>query len=201
MARATQIGVPAGKIATIVTSLEMTARPPIRTTPPGTTSCMCTHHRAPDLGWYRDLYARVGTDWLWSWRLAMSDTELAGIIHDPRVEVHALHVNEPAEALLELDFRAVGECELKLFGLTAGLIGTGTGRWLMNHAIETAWARPITRFWVHTCTLDHPGALEFYIRSGFRPFSRHIEIEDDPRYKGLLPKTAAPHIPMLPELA
>jgi hypothetical protein len=46
----------------------------------------------------------------------------------------------------------------------------------MNRAIERAWSRPIRRFWAHTCTLDHPSALGFYKRSGFRPFRRQVEI-------------------------
>ena len=33
-----------------------------------------------------------------------------------------------------------------------------------------------------------PGALDFYIRSGFAPFRRQIEVADDPRAIGLLPK-------------
>ena len=103
------------------------------------------------------------------------------------------------EGLLELDFRMGGACELKLFGVTGALIGTGAGRWLMNHAIEIAWSRSPRRVWVHTCTLDHPGALAFYIRSGFRPFRRHVEIEDDPRIKGVLARTAARHVPLIAE--
>ena len=88
-------------------------------------------------------------------------------------------------------------CELSYFGLTAKVTGTGAGRWLMNRAIELAWSRPIERFWVHTCTYDHPGALSFYMRSGFRPFRREIEICDDPRLSGVLPRTASPHIPII----
>ena len=67
----------------------------------------------------------------------------------------------------------------------------------MNAGLSIAWSRPIRRFWVHTCTLDHPAALAFYQRSGFRPFRRTIEIEDDPRTSGILPRTAAPHAPYL----
>ncbi len=55
-------------------------------------------------------------------------------------------------------------------------VGSGAGRWMMNRAIERAWSQPIRRFWVHTCTLDHPAAVAFYIRSGFVPFRRRIEI-------------------------
>ena len=65
----------------------------------------------------------------------------------------------------------------------------------MEHAIAEAFARPITRFWVHTCTLDDPRALTFYRRSGFTPVAQEVEIAPDPRLNGLLPEDAGAHIP------
>ena len=67
------------------------------------------------------------------------------------------------------------------FGVTANLIGNGAGSWLMCRALEIAWSRPIRRVWVQTCSFDHPAALAFYQRSGFRAFRRQIEIASDPR--------------------
>jgi hypothetical protein len=45
------------------------------------------------------------------------------------------------------------------------------------------WTRqpPTRRLFVHTCTLDHPAAVAFYMRSGFRPYKRAVEMADDPR--------------------
>jgi GNAT superfamily N-acetyltransferase len=57
--------------------------------------------------------------------------------------------------------------------------------------------RPIARGWVHTCDLDHPSALGFYQREGFRPFERAVEIYPDPRAAGLYPREAAPRVPLL----
>jgi len=68
---------------------------------------------------------------------------------------------------------------------------------MMNRAIASAWAKPIERFWVHTCTLDHPGAVSFYLRSGFAAIRRQIEIAPDPRLTGLAAITAAPHAPII----
>ena len=68
----------------------------------------------------------------------------------------------------------------------------------MDQAITLAWAEPITRFHVHTCTLDSPGALGFYIRSGFTPTRRMVEIADDPRLTGLIDAEKAGHVPILP---
>src|ERR1700735_3710175 len=186
-----------GKIAAIVTSLEMRGRPQIRVERVDA-PWRLERFEQPALDWYRDLYRRVGQDWLWFARLRLADADLAAILHDPAIEIHALIAETGrAEGLLELDYRVAGECELAFFGVTAPLIGTGAGRWLMNRALECAWARPIERFWVHTCSFDHPDALAFYRRSGFVPFRRQIEIADDPRLSGLAPVTAAAHIPII----
>jgi hypothetical protein len=67
----------------------------------------------------------------------------------------------------------------------------------MNRAIERAWSKPISRLWVHTCTLDHPDALAFYLRSGFRAYARRVEVADDPRLLNLAPRTVAAHIPII----
>lgn len=192
--------VPAGKLAAVVTCLEMQAPPPGRKDPeqPGITlDCI----ERPDVSWYRDLYSRIGTEWLWASRLAMAEGDLAAILHHPDVEVYAVMKDGRAEGLLELDFREEGTCELAFFGLTPATIGNGTGRWLMNRAITQAWSRQghasIQRFWVHTCTLDSAQALGFYIRSGFTPVKRQIEVFDDPRVTGVLPETAAPTVPVI----
>jgi GNAT superfamily N-acetyltransferase len=174
----------------------MTERPARRANP---TRAPWTLRRieCPDADWYRALFRRIGTDWLWTSRLIVGDDDLLGIIRDPGVLVHALVAGGRDEGLLELDFREHGQCELAFFGLTPPLVGTGAGRWLMNRALDIAWSRPITRFWVHTCSFDHPAALPFYLRSGFRAYRREVEISDDPRLSGDLPRTAAPHIPIV----
>jgi GNAT superfamily N-acetyltransferase len=187
--------VPAGKIAAVVTHLEMTERPALRPDPEG--AWTLRRVPSPDLDWFRDLYRRVGEEWLWFSRLRMADAELAAIVRSPMVDVYALVHEDRDEGLLKLDFREAGQCELAFFGVTADLIGGGAGRWLMNRALELAWSRQVSRVWVHTCTLDHPSALAFYQRSGFRAFRRQIEIADDPRLDGTAPRDAAKHVPII----
>ena len=195
MLKAGYHAVPAGMIATIVTSLEMFAPPALR--PEASDPNWRLERLAPDPTEYRGLYRTVGEDWLWFDRLRLTDAELVAIIGSPDVEVYRLSDGSDGVGLLELDFRGEGQCELVLFGLSRTLIGGRAGRWLMNRAIERAWSRPIQRFRVHTCTLDHPSALDFYRRSGFRPFRREVEIAEDPRLAGLHAKDAAPHIALL----
>jgi len=188
--------IPAGKIADIVTSLEMWARPPPRAevADPAWT---LTHLPAPTAEDYLALYGAVGRDWLWFSRFEMAPEALAAATGDPQVEVYRLEAPGGEVGLLELDFREPETCELVYFGVSAGLIGGGAARWLMNRAIERAWAKPIRRFWVHTCTLDAQGATAFYMRSGFQPFLRQVEILDDPRLTGTLPLSSAPHAPVI----
>ncbi len=185
--------IPAGKVAAIVTHLEMTARPASRSDPAG--AWTLRRVEMPPLDWFRDLYRRVGEEWLWFSRQRMPDAELAAIIHSPLVEVYALEHEGHDEGLLELDFREAGQCEIAFFGVTAKLIGAAPARWLMNRALEFSWSRPIARVWVHTCTFDHPAALAFYQRSGFRAFRRQIEVADDPRLDGTAPRDVARHVP------
>lgn len=188
--------VPAGKIASVVTYLQAFERPPLR---PAPTNHSWTLRAVPEpsVDWYRDLFHRIGDDWLWFSRLTLTDEALRSIIQDPLVEIRTLRVGDRDDGLLELDFRVEGECKLAFLGLTAQLLGQGAGRWMMNRALDLAWARPINRFWLNTCTLDHQDALSFYLRSGLVPFRRQVEIADDPRMTGLVPRTTAPQVPLI----
>ena len=188
--------VPRGHLATVVTHLQMQARPPARPSPDAADLNLVQHETvSPD--WYRDMFRPIGQDYLWFSRLEMDETDLALIFENPDYELYTLQKQGEDLALLELDFRKEAECELAFFGLDAALIGSGAGRLLMNHAIDLAFARPITRFHVHTCTLDSPQALGFYVRSGFTPYRTEVEIAPDPRLTGDLPESAAPQIPMI----
>jgi GNAT superfamily N-acetyltransferase len=190
------LDVPPGKLASVITYLEMRAQPPARPDPPNRDWGL-RHVTQPDAQWYRELFRRIGDDYLWFSRLMLSDDALLDIIRDPLVEIYALEHNGSDSGLLELDFRKPGECELIFFGVGSTLVGTGAARWLMNRALERVWSTSVTRFWVHTCTLDHPNALGFYLRSGFKPYRREVEILDDPRAVGILPPDAAPWIAKL----
>ena len=184
---------PPGKIAEVVTYLEMLEAPARRDAPAGG----FTLERFSDVTRYRALFRRVGERWLWMSRLVVPEAALRTILDDPAVEVFALRLGGEDIGILELDFRQADECELAYFGVVPEAIGTGAGRFLMSEAVTRAWARPIRRFWVHTCTHDHPRALAFYQRSGFRAYKRAIEIADDPRLTGHLPRDAAPDVPVI----
>lgn len=186
-----------GHIASVVTCLEMNRVPALRHAHPFPTGAGLHRWHQPDVDAYRALFREIGQDWLWFSRLLMPREQLRAVICDPGVEVYVLRRDGVDVGLLELDFREKGECELAFFGLTKDAVGHGLGRTLMNEAIERAWAKPIDRFWVHTCTLDSPKALDFYLRSGFVAYALKVEVQQDPRLTGLLPRTCAPHVPLI----
>lgn len=186
-----------GDLGTIVTSLEMTSRPPLRALPAFNLRLEAWH--APHAEKYRVLYRRIGEPWLWFSRLEMDDDTLLSIIHDPKVRIWAVVDRQGIEVgILELDFRSDGECEIAFFGLIPELAGKGHGKWLMAMALQLGWAEAgVKRMWVHTCTLDGPAALAFYQKSGFTAYQRQLETFPDPRLTGLIPRDAAPQIPII----
>ena len=186
-----------GEVGAIVTSLEMTNRPLLRAMPASELRIERWNAPAPDK--YRALYRRVGEPWLWVSRLQLDDVALSAIIHDSQVRIWAVLDRSGIElGILELDFREARQCEIAFFGLVPDLAGKGHGTWLMAMALQAGWAEPgVERLWVHTCTLDAPGALAFYMKSGFAPYKRQIETFPDPRLTGMLPQDAAPQIPLI----
>lgn len=186
-----------GELGTIVTSLEMTTRPALRAMPES--DLRLERWNAPSPGKYRALYRRIGEPWLWFSRLELDDAALSAIVAHPQVHIWAVLDRRGIEiGILELDFRETGQCEIAFFGLVPELVGKGHGKWLMAMALQAGWAEPgVTRLCVSTCTLDGPGALSFYIKSGFKPYRRHIESFGDPRLSGLIPRDAAPQIPLI----
>lgn len=188
--------VPPGHVASVVTCLEMRHKPDASPIPlPDGISL--EPFAGDDLASYRALFRKVGEDWLWFSRLFMEDQQLRAILNNQNVSVYVIRNNGEDIGLLELDFSEPGQCELGFLGLVQGTTGKGLGRAIMNYAITLAWSKPIERFWVHTCTFDHPSALSFYLRSGFTPYAFQVEMRPDPRLTGHLPRHAAAHIPLI----
>ena len=187
--------VPADHVATVITTLEMTApnmsaRLPF---PDGISA------RKEDLRLeaFRALFRKVGTPWLWTSGLTAPDAKVAAYLADPNVDVWVIYQDQNAIGLVELDFRQQGICELVLFGVVPEATGQGLGRPMMALAQLEAFARDITRFEVCTCHLDSPQALPFYIKAGFTPIKRTVEVFPDPRVSGHHSPDTAPQVPCL----
>ena len=131
---------------------------------------------APTPALYRDLYDRVGRPWLWYERRLLSDDALQMLLSRPG---HELHVARHGGVLV--GYFELGDDELEFFGLTLAYVGRGIGPWLLDRAIERAFARGTTRLSLNTNTLDHPRALDTYRRACFRPVRSESKELQDPR--------------------
>jgi GNAT superfamily N-acetyltransferase len=165
---------PKGKLADIVTYLEMTARParPPVPAPAGKLALM----RAE--------------------RCTVAFYRFAALIEKPEVEIFVLYVGGVPAGYYELDRSDAADIELAYFGLMPEFIGRGYGAYLLRAAVDAAWQHNPKRLWVHTCTYDHPRALGAYQRAGFVVYRRDPVIFDDPRLTGALPRDY--HHPKLP---
>ena len=188
---------PSGKLANIAHRLEMRALPK-RDLAVFPSDLVLEPAAKADPEGYRALFRSIGKDLLWFSRLIMSDEKLLSTLSDPGTESFELKRGGSVIGILELSFREMPECELSFFGLIPSEVGSGLGRILIDESIRRAFEKPISRFWLSTCTLDHPKALGFYRKAGFTPYARFVEVHDDPRLQGKLPLDAAPQIPLLP---
>ena len=196
MSRGAEAAVPAGKLHTVITFLEMAAppedpRPPAP--PPGI--AIARRHAMPAADYLR-LYHAVGDDWLWWSRLTMDEATLADHIAAPETEIYVAEADSDPLGFAELDRRKAPDIEVRYLGVVPSRIGSGLGGCLLAHALAAAWRHAPRRVLLNTCTLDHPGALDFYRKHGFAVTHSKVDIVDDPRLVGLLPRTAAPHIPL-----
>jgi GNAT superfamily N-acetyltransferase len=102
----------------------------------------------------------------------MSDVQLTALLGEERLELYVLYVDGCPAGMAELDFRDAAVANLAYFGLVPEFVGRRLGFFFLYHAAVNAWARPISKLLVNTCTLDHQRALPLYQRLGFVPYSR-----------------------------
>ena len=186
--------VPAGWLATVVTTLERgdEAVPAV-----ASSGLAVEAWRTPELAEYRALFRLVGAPWLWFSRLVESDERLARALADPRTRVFRIRDGAGIAGLLELFECARSSCELRYLGLSPDRLAQGHGRWLIAEALRLARSEGRTHTLVRTCTLDHPAALPAYRRAGFVATAREVQIFRDPRLTGVLPRDSAPQVPLI----
>ena len=122
----------------------------------------------PQISTYRKLYRAIGRDYHWLARRGLSEQELKEILHDPQCDLYLLQVKGEIAGMADVDNRQPEHPELVNFGLCPAFIGQGFGTWVLNWVVQKVWQSQPKRFWLHTCTLDHPAALKTYQQAGFR---------------------------------
>ena len=165
-----------GRLPITITHLEMAPADWTRRGQPPAIAVMLERVAAPTAAFYRELYDRVGRPWLWYERRLLSDAALQTLLDQPGHELHVARHDGDLVGYIELSPE-----ELLFFGLTLAYVGRRIGPWLLDRAIERAFARGTTRLGLNTNTLDHPRALDTYRRAGFRPVRSETRELQDPR--------------------
>lgn len=151
--------------------LELTSRRRLR--PPAASDSPLRVQRAeipsPDLNRY--LYAMVGRDWKWTDRLARGFDEWMAYLNRPELETWVAYLRGTPAGYFELERQGASDCEICIFGVAPFAVGRGIGGRLLAFAAERGFDGGARRVWVHTCTRDHPTALQNYVNRGFSIYS------------------------------
>ncbi|PXF30853.1 GCN5 family acetyltransferase [Pokkaliibacter plantistimulans] len=121
------------------------------------------------------LYALVGKPWQWTDKLVWSERQWQQYLEECNVHTWVAYKNGAIAGYYELHVQAEGDVEIGYFGLVDTFTGAGLGGYFLSHAIESAWSLGAHRVWVHTCTLDHPGALANYKARGMKVYKEETE--------------------------
>ncbi len=136
--------------------------------------------KQPNRIFNRNMYVAVGETWKWIDKRPWTDKRWNEYASDPNLRTFAAYYDNALAGYYELrrsNARSTpshrdehqGEVEIAYFGLLPDFIGRGLGNALLTSAIENAWdwAPTPSRVWVHTCSRDHPNALNNYQARGF----------------------------------
>ena len=116
---------------------------------------------------WRYLYTEVGRRHYWIDRLPWSDDDIRRYLTDPSIQLWLMTVSGAPAGYFELRRDPDGGVEIAYFGLLEEFIGGGLGGHMLSEAARRAWAFDANRVWLHTSTLDHPAALQNYLKRGF----------------------------------
>jgi GNAT superfamily N-acetyltransferase len=163
---------PPKRIPTVVTFLEMAARPTMAAPPQPHGKIALLRAQDPPVHFYRYLYDTIGGAYYWVDRKKIDDTALKALLKDPALHLYVLYVDGCPAGMAELDFRNRPMAQLAYFGLIPEYVGRRLGHFFLHQSVLNAWAEPIETLRVNTCTLDHPRALPLYQRVGFVPYTR-----------------------------
>jgi ribosomal protein S18 acetylase RimI-like enzyme len=132
------------------------------------------------------LHTVVGHDYRWGGRSNWGKDEWTAYVRRDNLHTWVAYIDGTPAGYCEMEKAPEGDVEIKSFGLLHAFIGRGLGGHLLTAAVELAWA-PIedggmgaTKVWLHTCTHDHPHALNNYTARGFRVCKTEVEPANAP---------------------
>ncbi len=132
---------------------------------------LITEAKVKQYQYNRFFYESVGADWAWQDKLKWDISEWKQYAERDTLHLFVGYYQGSPAGYYELEEQAEGNVEISYFGLMPAFIGKGLGGYLLTNALENAWMLAgTTRVWVHTCSLDHPGALQNYKARGMKVY-------------------------------
>ncbi len=117
-------------------------------------------------------YKQIGKGHQWIDRLIWQDKDWLKYISNENLRTYILKKENDLVGYFELIFNN-NDCEIAYFGILEEFIGKGYGGFLLSEALKIGFKRA-NRIWVHTCSLDHPNAIENYKSRGMKIFKTEI---------------------------
>ena len=117
-------------------------------------------------------YKQIGKKHQWVDRLIWQDKNWMDYVSNKNLKTIILRKENNIVGYFELLFDN-NECEIAYLGILEEYIGKGYGGFLLSEAIRLGFTNS-RRIWVHTCSLDHPNALENYKSRGMKIFKTEI---------------------------
>ena len=126
----------------------------------------------PDFQLNKFFYKQIGKRHQWVDRLIWQDKDWLKYISNENLRTYIFKMENDLVGYFELIFNNY-DCEIAYFGILEEFIGKGYGGFLLSEALKIGFKRA-NRIWVHTCSLDHPNAIENYKSRGMKIFKTEI---------------------------
>ncbi len=122
-------------------------------------------------------YKNVGKKHQWVDRLIWTETQWIDYVSSKNVKTYIFKNKENLAGFFELILHIEKkEIEISYFGLLEEFQNKKLGSYLLSEAIKKSFLNDINRVWLHTCSLDHPNALNNYIARGMKIFKTETVI-------------------------
>ena len=120
-------------------------------------------------------YKQVGKKYQWVDRLVWENKDWINYTSNNNLKTYVLKKKDDLVGYFELIFNAKkNECEIAYFGILEDYFNKGFGGYMLSEALKNSFKLGAKRAWVHTCSLDHPHAIQNYKSRGMRVFKTEI---------------------------
>ncbi len=118
------------------------------------------------------LFVSVGTPWRWFSRLNWHWEQWEAHLKQTSIRTWVVWYKGAVAGYFELNIPAWSnaedqDVEVNFIGLLPQFTGKGLGKWLVSSAISLGFDSGASSVWLHTCSNDHPNALNNYLKCGF----------------------------------